>query len=127
MAEQLFYENERARIRVTDSRVVVGSQTYAMGAVASVAGTRVPPNRLAQLAVLLVGVFLGYKSGGSIWHWGIALAPGLLWLALARTRYGVELQVSSGASRALTTKSEDLARGVVGAINEALVYRDKAK
>ncbi len=127
MPEQLFFESDRQRIRVTDSRVMVGSQTYAMGAVASVAGSRVPPNRIAQALVLLLGVFFAYKSGGSIWHWGVALAPGFLWLLLAKTRYGVELQVSSGATRALTTKDEKLARGVIDAINEAIVYRDKAK
>lgn len=129
MAEQLFYENEKERIRVTDSRVMVGSQTYAMGAVASVAASKFPPNRWIQAAILLAGVvFIApIRMQASIWHWLIALGPGIVWLIVAPTRYSVVLQVSSGATRALTTKREKLARGVADAINEAIVYRDKAK
>ena len=121
--EQTFYENAGA-VKVTNSRVVVGNQTYALSGITSVRFHQLKPKRLLP-AVLMVGGFLLAKSNpdATVWQYLILSAPGAIWLLAQRSTYTVELNSSSGESRALQSKKRDFIQDVVSAINQAIVAR----
>jgi hypothetical protein len=120
--EQTFFE--AGVVKVTSKRVVVGSQTYALSGVTSVRFHQLKPRRLFPIA-LIVGGFLLAKSNpaASIWHYLLFAMPGVLWLLLQRSTYTVQLNSSSGESRALQSKNRGFIEQVVAAINQAIVAR----
>jgi hypothetical protein len=120
--EQIFFE--AGSVKVTSKRVVVGSQTYALSGITSVRFLQLKPRRLFPLALLVAGFLLAKSNpAASIWHYLIFVAPGAVWLLLQRSTYTVQLNSSSGESRALQSKKRDFIEQVVAAINQAIVVR----
>jgi len=124
-AETTYYTN--GRVTVTNARFVVDAETYAISGITSVKLGVKRPNRILPI-LLIVLTFLVQTKGGnaanlSIWHWGLTLLPGVLWLALQRTYYTVTLASASGENRALKSKIKPFVSEVVEAINQAIVRR----
>lgn len=123
--ETTYYTN--GKVTVTNARFIVDDETHAISGITSVKLGVKKPNRLFPIA-LIVLIFILLTKGAnyeslSIWHWGIVLLPGFIWLALQRTYYTVTLASASGENRALTSKIEPFVREVVAAINKAIINR----
>lgn len=124
-AETTYYTN--GRVTVTNARFVVDAETYAISGITSVKLDVKKPNRILPI-LLIVLTFLVLTKGGSpanlsIWHWLLALVPGVIWLTIQRTHYTVTLSSASGENRALKSKIKPFVRQVVDAINQAIIAR----
>lgn len=124
-AETTYYTN--GRVMVTNARFVVDAETYAISGITSVKLGVKKPNRILPILLIVLTYLVLTKGGGpanlSIWHWLLALLPGVLWMALQRTHYTVTLASASGENRALTSKLQPFVREVIDALNQAIVRR----
>lgn len=123
IAETTYYTN--GNVTVTNARIVLPSQTYAMAGITSVKFDKVSPNRLPPILLLIATLLFLVNQAAhlSIWHFLIALMPSILWLALQKTRYCVQLSSASGESRALASKDKKFVKDVVDSINKAIIER----
>lgn len=133
---------ERGAVRISTTRAVMGSSTYAIATLNRVSFHQVSKWTVLPVLALLLGVpalgiaalsalmsFSANDHGaslgcvvffGAVGALGIAVALAKL---LAAPRYAVALTTSSGDISALETPDIELARSVVVALNEALVSR----
>jgi Family of unknown function (DUF6232) len=110
-------------VTVTTTRFVVPSQIFTMSGVASVTFSKINPNRLFPIALIVIGLLVLVSGKGSIWHVVMFLLPGVAWLALQRPKFAVVLSSASGESRALVSKDQEFVRRVVSALNDAIIAR----
>ena len=118
MDEKTFFEYED--VKVTNTRFISGSQTYAMSNVTSVKAFEEKPSRLWGIVALLIGLVVASNT----------LAVGLIISAVAafylyqqKTVYHVMLATSGGETSALKTHQREYLSKVVSALNEAIVHR----
>lgn len=120
--EKTYYTN--GKVTVTDSRFIVPDQTYAMSGITSVKFETSKPSRTRPIVTILGGLFIASRMPeATIWVHMAFIAPGALWLALQRTKYSVTVASASGEGKALTSKNAKFIRGVIDAINQAIVDR----
>lgn len=118
--EKVFYQG--GDVTVTSSRFIVPGQTYAMSGVTSVRFERIDPKRGWPLFIVVVGLLLLVAPDTR----GLAvflLLVGMVWLAVLKTEYAVALRSSSGEVRAIKNTNSEFISGIIGALNEAIVYR----
>lgn len=122
MSEVIYFEKDS--IKVTNSRVLVDGKTYALSGITSVGLVEQKPNRLLPIALMVVG-FLFAKSNpnASIWHFMAVTMPFAIWLLVQRSKFVVQISSASGESKALVSRKREYVRGVVEAINGAIVAR----
>lgn len=124
MDEKTFFEYED--VKVTNTRFITGSQTYAMSNVTSVKNRADKPSRVLPIVLLVFGIFAVLPN---IPHLD-QMVPGLvisviagLWLKSQKTTYHVVLATSGGETSALKTHQLQYVTKVVNALNDAIVYR----
>lgn len=118
MEEKTFFEYDD--VKVTNTRFITGSQTYAMSNVTSVKAFEQRPNRIWGVAALLIGLLITSESPPV----GILLmAAAAFYLYKQKTLYHVMLATSGGETSALKTYQSRYLMKVVSALNEAIVYR----
>lgn len=118
MDEKTYFEYED--VKVTNARFITGGQTFAMSNVTSVKASEQKPKRLGGILILLVG--LGIVNQSLVV--GIAIvAAAAFYLYKQKTMYHVMLSTSSGETSALKTHQREYLDKVVGALNQAIVYR----
>ena len=122
MEEKTFFE--QGNVKVTNARFLVGSQTYAMNGVTSVKSHVVPPSRMGPIIGLIVGVLvlLGASGSGKLIGVAIAGACGFI-LYSQKSTYSVVLNSASGEAQALSGTDGEHIKGVVSALNDALIHR----
>ena len=109
-------------VLVTNARVVVKKQTFAMGQVSSVKSTVQAAHRVTPILLILGGML--FATNEELLGIGLIFALlGTIWLLMSRKRYIVKLSTSSGESEALASPDEGFVNRVVAAINSAMVYR----
>jgi hypothetical protein len=133
--ENTLYTDGRG-VRITNCRAIVGSRTYSMANVSSVAVHTIPRPWPLPLLLLLVGAV------GAMWcgimalnapndreprvlsvALGIVGALGLLLLLLVRPKYAVRITAAGGESNALISHDRYFIERVVAALNQAIVHR----
>jgi hypothetical protein len=120
--ETVYFDN--GNVKVTNSRLIVKNQTFAMSGITSVNFVEVKPNRLLPIGLLIGGLLVpGAQHATEIGHYIVFAVPGALWLALQRSRYAIRIGSASGESQALDSKYKDFVNGVVAAINKAIIER----
>jgi len=110
-SEQVFLDT--GHVKVTLSRLIVGSTTYAMNGITSVWQT----NNLSEKSDIYVQMFIGLF---------LLLIPtilGLFKLLLYSERYSLMISTASGNEVAYTSSSQQEISKIIKAINEALVAR----
>jgi len=122
MTEETSFYNGNG-VTVTNTRVVVPSQTYAMSNVTSVRFAEIKPNRWFPVGAILLGFILAAGGKGSIWHFLVLMLPGIIWLALQKTMFAVALSTAAAESRVLRSRDRAFIESVVEAINKAIVSR----
>lgn len=119
MEEKTFFEYDD--VKVTNSRFITGSQTFAMSNVTSVKALTEKPKRLGGILVLVVGLAIAANSEFAVG--GAIAAVAALYLYLQKTTYHVMLNTSGGETSALKTFQKEYISKVVAALNEAIVHR----
>ncbi|WP_228892551.1 DUF6232 family protein [Pseudoduganella aquatica] len=119
--ERVYFDN--GKVKVTNSRVVVLNQTYAMSGITSVSFVEEKPNRLLPVALAIGGAVGAGSLGLNIWVCAAAVLPGVAWLLIQRSRFSIAIGSASGDTKALTSKYKDFVHGVVDAINAAIIER----
>ena len=118
MDEKTFFEYED--VKVTNTRFITGSQTFAMSNITSVKAFEQKPKRLFGILALIVG--LGVAIQSPVIGILIAAAAGL-YLYMQKTVFHVMLSTSGGESSALKTFQRDYLDKIVSALNNAIVHR----
>ncbi len=122
MDETTYLKNDE--VTITNSRIIVPNQTYAISGITSVKFAEQKPNRLLPIALMIGGFFLAKSSpNASIWHFLVIESPFVIWLLLQKTTYCVKLSSSSGESKALVSRKKDFVQQVIDAINKAIIDR----
>ena len=128
MEEKTFFAYED--VKVTSSRFISGGQTFAMSNVTSVKAFEQKPSRFGGIIFLLVGlgfvvkeVLLGVPSVESVIFGIVLTALAALYLYEQKTVYHVMLATAGGETSALKTYQKEYLDRVVGALNQAIVYR----
>lgn len=119
MEEKSFFEYEG--VKVTNSRFIVDSQTFAMSNITSVKASEESPSRTGPILFLVVGA-LGLL-GGAFAFGVICILIGGVWMAVQKTYYHVVLTTAGGESKALTSVQKNYVEQVVRALNDAIVSR----
>jgi hypothetical protein len=122
-------------VAVTTTRVIVGGATYALRNVTSVAMTYTPPQRALPLLMLIIGLFFlalswifSEKQQTPVFGYiflGAWIAGAILWMAMIKTQFHVNLSSASGEIHAITSKEKSYVECVVVSINEAIAKDHK--
>ena len=122
MEEKVFFD--QAGVKVTNARFIVNSQTYAMNGVTSVKSHVTPPDRKGPLIALAIGIIILLAADGAGKLLGLGIAALGAWMLFQqKDTHAVFLSSASGEVKALANQDGDYIGGVVGALNQALVYR----
>lgn len=124
--ETVYYQS--GDITITNSRAVIGDQTYSMSNVTSVSVLEIQPNRTGGIILALLGLLftaVGWASGGGLFLWlgVLGLAIGIIIIASLRTKYAVCIGSASGESNAFISPDKEHIHPIVEAINKAIVER----
>jgi hypothetical protein len=126
--EMKFYD--APGIVVTNSRFIVGQQTFAMQGVTSVSSFSESPSFKGPIITIIVGllILLGGLAQGSqgipgLVFGAVVIALGIWWLRSRKPTFHVLLRSSSGEQKPLSSKDQHLIGDVVKALNDSIVYR----
>jgi hypothetical protein len=134
--EVTFYSDQNG-VRITNCRAIMGSRTYSMANVSSVALHAIPPQLGCAIIMIVLGLLgalvLGVVALQAQYDNGPNFGPtvlsallggiGVLLVLLSKTQYVVRIIAAGGESDALFSYNLNYLRGVVGALNEAIVHR----
>ena len=126
-AEVGFYSEDG--VRVTSTRLLVGSTTYSMANITSVRTSVMQPSRKGPLLLILVGLVLllvaanSHAMGGLAFMSALVIAAGIFWWISQKSIYAVRIASSSGESSPITSVNEERIDRIVQAINQAIIHR----
>jgi hypothetical protein len=130
VSEREFYKGPG--VLVTNSRFIVGPQTFTMSGVTSVSSYTQPPSHTGPVILIILGILFSLggcaqasQGGGS---WGVVFgllvaAAGVWWFLSRKPTYHVLLRSSSGEAKPLGSQDSSYIGDVVNALNSAIVYR----
>jgi hypothetical protein len=115
---------EAGDIKVTPTRFIVESQTFAINNVTSVTAVEVPPRRARPMVAAVIGLLLICTTELVPAMIGAAiLSVAAVILLISESTFLVLLRTAADEITALSTQRRDVADGVVDAINAAIVAR----
>lgn len=127
--EATFYTDEQG-VRVTSARLIVGSKTYAMRNITSVATRRSSPSYagpviagLLGLGFVLAGFAVNPHNSTNVILGALIAALGVLWTRVLKPDHHLQISSSAGESSALASKRKDYIDEIARAINEAIIHR----
>lgn len=121
MEEKTFFN--KGNVMVSNSRFVVGGQTYAMSNVTSVKSGEIPGSQTIPILIALSAVlFLGLGTAGMIFSL-VILAIAFYARSKVEPTYTVILNTSAGENKALSSPDEGYVNAIIRALNEAIVSR----
>lgn len=132
MDEKVFLD--AGAVKVTNTRFVVGNQTYAMASVNSVKTTKTDVTPSTSLAVWMVAIGAVWLLAHLISDWkdlaghlfpAAILCAGGWWIKQTKQvfEYKLVLTTSSGETTALKSRKSDDVEPVERAITDAIIYR----
>ena len=125
VGEQVFYE--APGVKVTNSRFIVGEQTYVMRHITAVKPFTGDPNYGAPILLLVLGVvlllfwFLDREAFGFVIFGALLVLTGLAVLLTLKSRRSVVLTTDGGEVHALENANGELIDNTVDALNAAIV------
>lgn len=125
-SEITFYTDEQG-VRVTNTRLIVGSTTYAMGNITSVSRTIYEPSLSGPIFLSAFGalfLFAGFAGSAGLAVFGaLLLGAGILWWKGLKVTYGLRISSSSGESTPISSVNREQIEKIVQAVNEAIIGR----
>jgi len=128
MAEEVAFYSDDKGVKITNTRAIFESKTYAMNNITSVSTGYKAPSRGGAVVAVLIGILIllisiGAKSiGGSIFGL-LVIALGVWLYTSAKASYSVKIGSASGEATALESKDEKYIQSIVQAMNEAIIKR----
>ena len=119
--EKVYFNDSKDRAVVTSARFIVPDATFAIAGVTSVKQKTQRPPRLLGVLLILLALFAFSFGVGLGMAFVVAGAACFAWPA----KHSVLLSSASGESRALTSTDVVFIRGVIAALNKAIVERSK--
>ena len=125
--EPTFYSDERG-VRITPTRAIFGSTTYAMANITSVARDEEPPRRKPGIIIAILGLIIlvacvSFESAVGAIVGVVVLGLGTLIAAKAKATYYVKITSASGETKPTSSKDKQHIDSIVTALNEALIKR----
>lgn len=125
--EPTFYSDERG-VRITPTRAIFGSTTYAMANITSVVRGEDPPRRKPGIIIGILGLIIlvaciSFESAAGVIVGVVVLGLGILIAAKAKATYYVKITSASGEATPISSKDKQHMDSIVNAINEALIKR----
>ncbi len=121
--ETTFFQS--GEITVTNARLMVGAQTFAMRGITSVQGVETQASYTGAALLILVGVALaigGFASAIGLAVVGVLLAAGGIWLCFRqKPTYAVVLRTAGGEVTAYQSKDRDYISQVIQALNDSII------
>jgi hypothetical protein len=117
--EKIYYES--GVVKVTNSRFIVASQTYAMSGITSVKFFTETPSKVGAVIAFLIAIVALFNQA-NIWVIAIPLVIGIgLWLRKAT--HHVILSTASGETKALESQNKEFIASVIQGLNDAIIAR----
>jgi len=120
MEEKTFLD--AGNVSVSNSRLIVDGQTYAMGDVTSVKTGVEEANKRIGVLLGLTSLLVLFIAKSFLWG-GVLLVIATFALIGARNKYSVVLSTSAGENQALRSENKTEIETVVSALNEAIMSR----
>ena len=127
-AEKTFYTDEQG-VRVTSTRLLVESTTFAMSNITSVSRTIQTPERRGPVFIGAFGALFILVGGsqreaaGILVFGAILLGLAIFWWTRQKTTYGLRVASSSGELTPISSTSKDRIDKIVQAVNESIIDR----
>ena len=118
MEEKTFYQN--GVVRVTQSRFIVGDQTFALRNISSVQVGLIGPNRTLYGIVVLIGA-LSLLAEQTRLFGGIVLVIAVIYIFTVKSGFSVRITIHSGETDCLLSKDKKFVEAIVNALNSAIV------
>lgn len=109
-------------VTVTNSRFMVGSQTFAMSNITSVKASKQEPRRFWPIALIVISV-LTLAANADVLVVVVMGGMGVAWLLMQKTMYHIMLTTAGGETSALSSEQREYIEKVVQALNDAIVAR----
>ena len=120
--QETVFLNEK-NIHVTNARLVLPAQTYAMSGITSVETGFDKPSKLYPIILIVIGV-LALIAGMNGFLFGVIfIAIGAAWIYKLKDTFHMFLHTASGKTQALSSYDESWIKQVVKAVNEAIIHR----
>ena len=126
-ADPTYYSDEKG-VRITATRLIIGSTTYAMANITSIRTKTVYPTLALGIIIGIIGlVVLAISAAFNSWT-GMLFLVGVLLLIIgiilaARRTYHLKVTSAAGEESPLTSKDREYINQLVVAVNEALIKR----
>lgn len=126
-AEPTYYSDEKG-VRITPSRLIIGSTTYAMANITSIRLTKDYNNRwggvaLAGLGLFAIAIGAPFDIQVLVVSGFILLVAGIACAVLLKPTRHLRVSSASGETDALTSNDEKYIAQIATALNEALIKR----
>lgn len=125
--EPTFYSDERG-VRITPTRAIFGSTTYAMANITSIKRDMHPANRKPGIIIAVLGLIIlvasaSFDSSTGVIIGAIVLGLGILVAAIVKPTYFLKITSASGEAEPISSKDKQYIDSIVIAMNEALIRR----
>lgn len=126
--QEISFYSDDGGVRVTSSRLIIGTTTYAMLNITSVTRTSEPPSRVLPLILIIGGLFFflrnvsGPNTGVAVFGFFLLLIGGIMWKG-QKTKYHLRISSASGEANAVTDTDMKRVDKIVQAVNEAIIGR----
>jgi len=126
-AEPTYYSDEKG-VRITPTRLIIGSTTYTMANITSIKTKKDEPNRhpgiiTSVIGIIILAIFAAMGESAGVVFGVLVLGGGIAWAWLVKPTYHLTISSASGEPDALSSKSEEYVKSVATALNEALIKR----
>ena len=122
MAEKTFLNQNG--VSVTNSRIIIGGQTFAMSNITSVRMIEETPSYKGPLILGAIGILpMLSGDGGGIGVGLLLIALAAIWAFTKKAKYFVGLMTAAGESKALNSEDQNYIGSIVQAVNDAIIER----
>lgn len=118
--EVVFYQD--SMVKVTQSRFITNSKTYAMRNISSVHLFEIVKSRKLPGFLLVVGFFMLFAGELRIAGVILMLLGGLI-LIFTKNDFAVRISTNSGEANSIISKDRGYVQDIVDALNEAIIHR----
>jgi len=119
LQERVFFQD--SNVTITQSRYVVGDNTYSIRNITSVSNFKVVKSSKGASWLICFGIFLLIYNSTRILG-GILIVAGIFWI-LPNDKYSVKIITNAGETYSLTSKNREYIQKIVDALNEAIIQR----
>lgn len=118
--ETTFYQD--SFVKVTQSRYITQSKTYAMRNISSVHVFEIEKSRVTPILMMLIGIPFLF-AGNVFWIGLILIGLGILIVFNIKNEYTVRISTNAGEADSTISKDKEYIQKIVNALNDAMIHR----